>query len=191
MIGASMPSIPNQHQHYRWINEDLNQLTSVRERTGINRLLSKLFACLFSAQFKPVLRFRIYHELILLKFFPFRVIGVILFERTKQKYTVEIHPGAQIGKGFLIVHLGNIVIGKKAVIGDYVKINSGVTLGEKKGPGNPIIGSNVWIGPGAKILGDICIGEKSIIGANAVVLDSCSNNSILVGIPARKVGSVE
>lgn len=69
-------------------------------------------------------------------------------------------------------------------IGDNCLIHQNVTLGDKNG-GRPTIGDNCVIYAGAKILGDIHIGNNSIIGANAVVLKSCPENSTLLGIPAK------
>ena len=50
-------------------------------------------------------------------------------ERAKRKTGIEIHPGAQIGKGLFIDHGMGIVIGETTIIGDNVKIYQGVTLG--------------------------------------------------------------
>ena len=44
---------------------------------------------------------------------------------------IEIHPGATIGKRFVIDHGVGVVIGETAVIGDDVLIYHGVTLGGK------------------------------------------------------------
>ena len=42
---------------------------------------------------------------------------------------IEIHPGAQIGKGLFIDHGSGVVIGETAIIGDNCTIYQGVTLG--------------------------------------------------------------
>ena len=102
---------------------------------------------------------------------------------------VEIHPGAQIGKDFIIDHGTGTVIGETSVIGDNVLIYHGVTLG---GTGNdsgvkrhPSICDGVMIAAGAKILGDIKIGFKAKVGANAVVLKDVPPYATAVGMPAR------
>ena len=74
---------------------------------------------------------------------------------------IEIHPGAQIGKGFFIDHAMGVVIGETA-----------------------IIGNDVIIGCGAKILGPISIGDGAKIGANSVVLKNVPKGKTAVGIPA-------
>lgn len=101
---------------------------------------------------------------------------------------IEIHPGAQIGKGFFIDHGMGVVIGETAIIGDDVLLYQGVTLGGtglEKGKRHPTIGNNVVIGTGAKILGSITVGDNSYIGANAVVIKDVPPNSTVVGVPGR------
>ena len=68
---------------------------------------------------------------------------------------VEIHPGATIGRRFVIDHGMGIVIGETAEVGDDVLVYQGVTLGgtgKDQGKRHPTIGNNVLIGSGAKIL---------------------------------------
>lgn len=101
---------------------------------------------------------------------------------------IEIHPGAQIGKGFFIDHGMGVVIGETTIIGDNVLLYQGVTLGGTglhKGKRHPTIGNNVVIGGGAKILGNITVGDNSYIGANAVVIKDVPANSTVVGVPGR------
>ncbi|MGC5744516.1 hypothetical protein J4Q03_08415 [Chryseobacterium sp. NFX27] len=58
-----------------------------------------------------------------------------------------------------------------------------------KGP--VIIEDNVWIGEGVCILPGVTIGENSIIGANSVVNKSFPKNSVIAGIPARLIKTLE
>lgn len=101
---------------------------------------------------------------------------------------IEIHPGAQVGKGLFIDHGMGVVIGETAIIGDNVLLYQGVTLGGtglEKGKRHPTIGNNVVIGAGAKILGNITVGDNSYIGANAVVVKDVPPDSTVVGVPGR------
>ena len=95
---------------------------------------------------------------------------------------IDIHPGASIGDHFFIDHGTGIVIGETTVIGKYVKIYQGVTLGGLSTRGgqslrgkkrHPTIEDNVTIYAGASILGgDTVVGRNSVIGANAFITAS-------------------
>lgn len=101
---------------------------------------------------------------------------------------IEIHPGAEIGKGFFIDHGSGVVIGETTKIGENVTLYQGVTLGgtgKEKGKRHPTIGNDVLVGAGAKVLGSITIGNDSKIGAGSVVLKDVPENSTVVGIPGR------
>lgn len=101
---------------------------------------------------------------------------------------IEIHPGAQIGKGFVIDHGMGVVIGETTIVKNDVTIFHQVTLGgrtSEKGKRHPTIEDGVMIGAGAKILGNITIGKNAKIGANAIVLKDVPEEYIAVGIPAN------
>ncbi len=103
---------------------------------------------------------------------------------------IEIHPGAQIGRGFFIDHGHGVIIGETTVIGDNVTLYQGVTLGgtgKEQGKRHPTIGNNVMISTGAKVLGSFKIGDNSKIGAGSVVLNEVPPNSTVVGVPGRVV----
>ncbi|GAA0179424.1 serine O-acetyltransferase [Clostridium sediminicola] len=103
---------------------------------------------------------------------------------------IEIHPGAEIGRGFFIDHGMGVVIGETTIIGDNVTLYHGVTLGgtgKDTGKRHPSLGDNVVIGAGAKILGPIYIGDNSKIGANTVVLKDVPNDATIVGTPGKIV----
>lgn len=101
---------------------------------------------------------------------------------------IEIHPGAQIGKGFFIDHGSGVVIGETTIVGANVTLFQGVTLGgtgKETGKRHPTVGDNVVIGTGAKVLGNISIGNNAYIGANAVVIRNVPPNSTVVGVPGH------
>jgi serine O-acetyltransferase len=106
--------------------------------------------------------------------------------------SIDIHPGARIGKRFFLDH-GFSVIGESAEIGDDVTIYQHVTLGGTNpttgtcGKRHPTIGSRVVIGSGAQVLGPIEVGEGAKIGANSVVTKDVAPSQTVVGIPARPV----
>ena len=121
--------------------------------------------------------------------------GLRFLARALSQYTrfatqIEIHPGAQIGKGVFIDHGSGVVIGETAIVGDDVTIYQGVTLGGtslEHVKRHPTIGSRVIIGSGAKVLGNIEIGNDSRIGANAVVTKSVPDHSVVVGVPGQVI----
>ena len=103
---------------------------------------------------------------------------------------IEIHPGAQMGRGILIDHGAGVVIGETTVVGDGCTIYQGVTLGgtgKEKGKRHPTLGRNVLVGAGARILGPFTVGDNCKIAANAVLLEPLAENSTAVGVPARAV----
>ena len=111
-------------------------------------------------------------------------------QRGVRKTGIEIHPGAQIGKGFFIDHGAGVIIGETTIIGDNVTLYQGVTLGgtgKEQGKRHPTIGNNVMISSGAKILGSFTIGDNSKIGAGSVVLEEVPPGSTVVGVPGRVV----
>lgn len=137
--------------------------------------------------FKVMCYYRIAHKLYLRHhYFWARFIS----QKGARRTGIEIHPGAQIGKGFFIDHGHGVIIGETTVIGDNVTLYQGVTLGgtgKEQGKRHPTIGDNVMISTGAKVLGSFKIGDNSKIGAGSVVLDEVPPNSTVVGVPGRVV----
>lgn len=101
-----------------------------------------------------------------------RLIADIAHARTG----IDIHPGAQIGRGFFIDHGTGVVIGETTIIGAGVRLYQGVTLGARSfpvdaggqivrgAPRHPILEDDVIIYAGATILGRVTVGQGSVIG---------------------------
>ncbi len=137
--------------------------------------------------FKAMLHYRLAHKLYVKKHY---FLARYISQRGVRKTGIEIHPGAQIGKGFFIDHGNGVIIGETTVIGNNVTLYQGVTLGgtgKEHGKRHPTIGDNVMISAGAKVLGSFTIGENSKIGAGSVVLNEVPPNSTVVGVPGRVV----
>jgi len=97
----------------------------------------------------------------------------------------DISCWSEIGPGLRIVHISNIVIGRRARVGKNFTILNGVTLGEKNASENvmPNIGDDVYIGTGAKLVGDITIGDNVTIGALTFCNKSVPRDSVAYGNP--------
>lgn len=126
-----------------------------------------------------------------------RILARFLSQFSRFLTGIEIHPGAQIGRHFVIDHGAGVVVGETAIIGDDVTLYQGVTLGgispsvdsdsQREQKRHPTLDDDVIIGSGAQILGPITIGEGARIGANAVVHQDVPAGVTAVGIPARVV----
>ena len=119
-----------------------------------------------------------------------KALALFLQSRISQKFAVDIHPAARIGKGIMLDHGTGIVIGETAVVEDDVSIMQDVTLGgtgKESGDRHPKIRRGVLLSLGAKILGNIEIGEYSRVGAGSVVLKSVPPRCTAVGVPAKLV----
>jgi len=130
---------------------------------------------------EAVATYRVAHKLYELEV---PVIPRVMTERAHSKTGIDIHPGADIGKGFFIDHGTGVVIGETCRIGKNVAIYHGVTLGafspydreNNKYQGkkrHPDVEDDVIIYAGAVILGgETVIGKGSVIGGNALITKS-------------------
>jgi len=130
--------------------------------------------------------------------------GFVLVARIVSQFSrfltgIEIHPKAKIGKNLFIDHGMGVVIGETSEIEDNVTIYHMVTLGgispsidsdeQRDVKRHPTLKNNVVVGSGAQVLGPVIVGENAKIGANAVVTKNVPNNAIMVGIPAKNIGT--
>ena len=112
---------------------------------------------------------------------------------------IEIHPKAKIGENLFIDHGMGVVIGETSEIGNNVTIYHMVTLGgispsinsddQRNSKRHPTLMDNVVVGSGAQVLGPVVVGKNAKIGANAVVRKDVPENAVMVGIPAKNVGT--
>lgn len=118
-------------------------------------------------------------------------LALFLQNQISQQFDVDIHPGANIGKGIMIDHATGVVMGETVIIEDNVSLLHSVTLGGSgcsQGQRHPVVRRGVLIGVGAKILGYVEIGEGAKIGAGSVVLESVAAHTSVAGVPAKMIG---
>ena len=129
----------------------------------------------------------------------FDLIARIVSQFSRFLTGIEIHPKAKIGKNLFIDHGMGVVIGETSEIGNNVTIYHNVTLGgiapsinsndQRNTKRHPTLEDNVVVGSGAQILGPIIIKKNSLVGANAVVTKDVPENAVMIGIPAKNVGT--
>ena len=129
----------------------------------------------------------------------FDLIARIISQFSRFITGIEIHPKAKIGKNLFIDHGMGVVIGETSIIGDNVTIYHNVTLGgispsidsdnQREVKRHPTLQDHVVVGSGAQVLGPITVRKNAKIGANAVVTKDVPENGVMVGIPAKNVGT--
>jgi len=129
----------------------------------------------------------------------FHLVARIISQLSRFLTGIEIHPGAKIGKNLFIDHGMGVVIGETSEIGNNVTVYHMATLGgiapsissneQRQVKRHPTLGDCVVVGSGAQILGPVIIGTHAKIGANAVVTKDVPENAVMVGIPAKNVGT--
>ena len=122
-----------------------------------------------------------------------------------ETYTPSIIIGSNcnIGEHTHITSIKKITIGDGLLTGRYVYIgdnsHGGLSKDEANIPpirrklvskGEIIIGNNVWIGDKATILAGVTIGDNVIVGANSVVTKDIPSNTMVAGVPAIIIKSL-
>jgi serine O-acetyltransferase len=115
----------------------------------------------------------------------------------------EVPRAVKFGQGCVLLHGGfGVVIHPKSEFGGRVRIYPGVTLGradihkpaEQSAFEGIRVEEDAILCTGAKILGKagiLTVGKGTVIGANAVLLESTGEDEIWAGVPARCIGQRE
>lgn len=126
----------------------------------------------------------------------------------KVRYGSVAHPlagfGSEVSQLDGSIVLGQTFISTNAHLGRHAHINYGVTLGHDSVAedfvtvlpnatigGGVRLGSRVTIGSGAVILPRLTIGEGSVVGAGAVVTKNVEPGTVVVGVPARVLRTLQ
>lgn len=104
--------------------------------------------------------------------------GTVVFQNA------VVTSGVKIGKHVMI--LPNSIISHNDLIGDFTCIAGGVSIS-----GNVKIGEGCYIGANASIKEGLEIGKHCLIGMGSVLLNNVSENSIMVGNPAKFLRNVK
>lgn len=109
-----------------------------------------------------------------------------------------------LGEDFLANYNVTILDIMPVRIGDHVMIGPNTLISTVNHPMTPMgrrkhlgigsavtIGNDVWIGGNATILPGVTIGNNVIVAAGAVVTKDIPDNTLVGGVPARKIDSLE
>lgn len=133
------------------------------------------------------------------------IIPRMMSEYAHSKTGIDIHPGAVVGDYFFIDHGTGVVIGETTVIGNWVKLYQGVTLGAVSFPKDesgelirstkrhPTLEDNVVVYANATILGGkTVIGKNSIVGSSVWLTHSLpAGTTIMIEKPNLKVRNTQ
>lgn len=130
--------------------------------------------------------------------------GIPLDSSTTIQIPVYINIGkfTRIGKNVYINHLCSFLDMGTITIEDNVLVGPKVNLLTEEHPLSPaerkalmvkpvVIKRGAWIGAAATILPGVTVGENSIVAAGAVVNKDVPDNTIVGGIPAKILKSIE
>ncbi len=90
-------------------------------------------------------------------------------------------PSARLDMCVIVNH--NAVVDHECHVGSFCHIAPGATLA-----GNVVVGSRVLVGAGANVMPGLSIGDDAVIGASALVRAAVAANTVVVGVPAGKLG---
>ena len=128
------------------------------------------------------------------------VVGPLARRALRMVSGVDVPPEVVIGDGLVVHHHGfGLVVHDRTRIGDRVHLFQGVTIGRadvwrpqwQSAFEGVVIEDDVWLCAGAVVLGGpgvTTVGRGTVVGANAVLLESTGEWEIWAGSPARRVG---
>lgn len=114
---------------------------------------------------------------------------------------LHIHPTAEVNNALFNLSSGEITISEYAFFGHSVSVLTGThditrfdrerQVGVPKSGRDVVIGRGAWVSSNALVLGPCRIGEHAVVAAGAVVTGDVPAYTIVAGIPARAVRTIE
>lgn len=110
--------------------------------------------------------------------------------------------GMVVGPGLLLAHPVGVTMGFGARVGSGVTFAGGVVLAARyydvaeaaRHGGEqsfPVVGDGATLGAHAVLVGGVHVGRNATVGANSVVLSDVPDDTVVLGVPARRVGKRE
>ena len=93
--------------------------------------------------------------------------------------------GLEIGNDVSIAHSCSILTTNHQWVDSTRTIKDNIGI-----HGKVIIGNDVWIGCGVRILSNVTINNRSVVAAGAVVNKNVEENSLVGGVPIKKIKSI-
>ena len=122
----------------------------------------------------------------------------------QQPFFCDNGKNIHVGRGFLTNYHVTILDVAPVTIGDHVLIGPNTLISTVNHPLTPmgrrqhlgiakpvVIGNDVWIGGNVTILPGVTIGNNVVIAAGAVVTKNVQDNSLVGGVPAKVIRTLE
>lgn len=138
-----------------------------------------------------------------------------IYKFLKDNYLIKRNPisyarniGVEVGEGCRFLGLSRSTFGSEPFlirVGNHVTITGGVHFVTHDGGvwvfrelepnidvfGSIVIEDNVFVGLGATIMPNVVIGKNSVVGAGSLVTKDVLPNTIVGGVPAKFIKSIE
>lgn len=165
----------------QWIKEDLGEKSFLK-------------SALFSCGFKYSLHHRLCYYFSCHKWLlPLAIIWRLYMRHLTYKFGIQTAWNQSLPRFISIPHFGGITFFPESC-GHHFYLRQGCTVGRADSVGIgrlPRIGNYVEFGANVCVIGDIEIGNNVKIGSGAVVVKSVPDNSVVVGVPAKVIKTLE
>jgi serine O-acetyltransferase len=107
----------------------------------------------------------------------------------------DFGPGMDVGPGLMLAHPVGVTIGHGLTIGSNVTFAGGVVCAARYPDAREqefaTICDDAMLGAHAVLVGGVRVGRNAMVGANSVVLSDVPDDAVVLGNPARQVGTRE